>query len=87
MVSEYSWPSIFIDFVKMIVSRKYKITAIDPINTMLLNIALHFADQLNNKIHEYWYYANIDETTVGQAILCKIRLMWKASVLDLPWVY
>lgn len=51
---------------------------------MLLNIALHFADQLNNKIHEYWYYTNIDETTVGQAILCKIRLMWKASVLDLP---
>lgn len=74
MVSEYSWPSIFIDLVKMIVSRKCKITAIDPINT-LLNIALHFADQLNNKIHEYWYYANIDETTVGQAILYKIRLM------------
>lgn len=44
---------------------------------MLLNIAHHFADQLNNKIHEYWYYTytNIDETTVGQAILCKIRLM------------
>lgn len=42
---------------------------------MLLNIALHFADQLNNKIHEYWYYTNIDETTVDQAILCKIRLM------------
>lgn len=54
---------------------------------MLLNIALHFADQLNNKIHEYWYYTNIDETTVGQAILYKIRLMWKASVLVLPWVY
>lgn len=52
MVSEYSWPSIFIDLVKMIVwSYKYN---------MLLNIALHFADtQQQNSwvlvLNRYWW--------------------------------
>lgn len=62
MVSEYSWPSIFIDLVKMIVSRKCKITAIDPINTIyVIKYCTSFcwSTQQQNSwvlvLHKYWW--------------------------------
>lgn len=61
MVSEYSWPSIFIDLVKMIVSRKCKITAIDPINTIFIKYCTSFcwSTQQQNSwvlvLRKYWW--------------------------------
>lgn len=59
MVSEYSWPSIFIDLVKMIVSRKCKITAIDPINTIKYCTSFCWSTQQQNSwvlvLRKYWW--------------------------------
>lgn len=73
----YLWASIFMDIVKITVSRIHKLWQMIlsmqfviihvHYTSMLFNIIV-IIDQLNNEIKEIWYSMNINETIVIESL-------------------